>query len=108
MGILEIHFHDSEFSWSVNPGGGRERSLSFGTGDRAGTTDGGTSGRSGRGGSTGRPSMGPKLRSAAVVALVVAGGIAFNRIRSRRAREAVEREAAEQESSGPFSLLRSR
>ena len=107
MGILEIHFHDSEFSWSVNPGRGEERSLSFGTGERSGATDGERSRRSG-GWSTDRPSMGPKLRSAAVLALVIAGGIAFNRVRSRRAREAVEQEAAEQEARGPFSRLRSR
>ncbi|NHN59367.1 MULTISPECIES: hypothetical protein [Halorussus] len=103
MGILEIHFHDSEFSWSMNPGGDEGRSFSLGTG---GSSE--ASGATTDGGSTGRPSMGPKLRSAAVLALVVAGGIAFNRIRARRAREAVERETAEQESKGPFSLLRSR
>ena len=98
MGILEIHFHDSEFSWSMNPGGGEERSLSFGTGERSGksgTTAGGRGTRS--------PSTGPKLRSIAVLALVVAGGIAFNRVRSRR-----KREAAEEESRGRLSRIRSR
>lgn len=100
MGILEIHFHDSEFSWSVNPGTGEERSLSLGTGGRSGPTADDDS--------TDRTAMRPKLRSAAILALVIAGGIAFNRVRSRRARRTAETETTGRESQGPFSRLRSR
>lgn len=97
MGILEIHFHDSEFRWSLNPGTDRERSLSLGTGSRAeATTDGG-----GRG----RPSIVSKLGTVGTLALVIGAGIAFNRLRSRRAREA----EAEKESRGRrLSLSRSK
>lgn len=97
MGILEVHFHDSRFEWNINPGTEEERSLSFGVGSESNeaTTDGGTGGR---------PSVAPKLRSFAIVALVVGAGIAFNRLRSRRARE-----EAEQESRGRrLSLSRSK
>ncbi|MFC7079775.1 hypothetical protein [Halorussus caseinilyticus] len=101
MGILEIHFHDSEFSWSVNPDGGekqsRSRSLSLGSGSESdASTDGGQSDR---------PSIAPKLRSFAILALVVGAGIAYNRLRSQRARKA----AAEEESvGGRLSRIRSR
>ena len=79
MGILEIHFHDSEFSWSMNPGTDRERSLSMKTGSRSKpTTDGG-----GRG----RPAIASKLGSLGALALVIGAGIAVNRLRSRRARK---------------------
>lgn len=99
MGILEVHFHDSEFSWSMNPGTDDERTFSLGSrseskSGESGTTDSGTD----------RLSLAPKLRSFAVLALVIAGGVAFRRMRSRRAREAAERE----ESSRRFPRIRSR
>ena len=89
MGILELHFHDSEFSWSVNPESGSERSLSFGTGKKSGGGKSSSKSSRAKGGSgeRGRPSLGPKLGSLAVLGLVVGGGIAFKRLRSRRARE---------------------
>lgn len=93
MGILEIHLHDSEFSWSVNPGSGKERSLSLRTGSKSRSKSSSKSSRA-RGGSGegGRPSLGPKLGSLAVLGLVVGGGIAFKRLRSRRARESAKTE----------------
>jgi hypothetical protein len=94
MGILEIHFHDSEFSWSVNPGNGDERSLSLGSDDESATTDGGR---------RERPAIKPKLRSLAVMALVVGAGYAYNKMKARKARE-----AAAEESSGRLAGLRSR
>ncbi|WP_135824493.1 hypothetical protein [Halorussus ruber] len=99
MGILEIHFHDSEFSWSTNPGSDEERSFSLGGKRKSGaaTTDGG---------GTDRPSIAPKLRSLAIMALVVGAGIAYNRLKDRRAREAAE--AEEQASGGRLSRIRSR
>jgi len=103
MGILEIHFHDSEFSWSVDAGTGKERSLSFGTGgeSRTAATDGGES----DGGESDRPAIAPKLRSFAIMAIVIGAGVAYNRLQDRRAREAAEAEAS---SGGRFSRLRSR
>ncbi|WP_137285253.1 hypothetical protein [Halorussus salinisoli] len=96
MGILEIHFHDSEFSWSMNSGTDDERSFSLRSGSRSGAaTDGGQ---------TDRPSIVPKLRSLAVLALVVGAGIAYNRLQDRQAREQAEAE----ESRGRLSRLRSR
>lgn len=97
MGILEIHFHDSEFSWSMNPGTGKERSLSLRTGSKSeAATDGG-----GRG----RPAIPSKLGSVGVLALIIGAGIAVNRLRSRRAREA----RSEKESRGRrLSLSRSK
>ncbi|WP_276301715.1 hypothetical protein [Halorussus lipolyticus] len=98
MGILEIHFHDSEFSWSMNPGSGEERSFSLGSGSEseAATTDGGQ---------PDRPAIAPKLRSLAIMALVVGAGVAYNRLKDRRAREAAE---AEQSAGGRLSRIRSR
>ena len=89
MGILEIHLHDAEFSWSVNPGSGKERSLSFRTGSESSSESSPGRGGSGEGG---RPSLGSKLGSLAVLGLVVGGGIAFNRLRARRARESAKTE----------------
>jgi hypothetical protein len=99
MGILEIHFHDSEFSWSMNPGSGEKRSLSLrsGGGSEA-TTDDGEERE--------RPAILPKLRSVAIMALVVGAGVAYNRLQERRARRAAE--AEEEASGGPLSRLRSR
>ena len=97
MGILELHFHDSELSWHFAPGTGRERSFSLGTGGESKTATNG-------GGET-RPSMLSKLRSLAVLALVVGGGVAYNRMKARR-REQAEQDA---ESSGRrLSLSRSK
>lgn len=73
MGILEIHFHDSEFSWTMNPGTDEERSFSLGS----------TGGSTADGGHRERPAIRPKLRSLAVLMLVVGAGIAYNRMRSR-------------------------
>jgi hypothetical protein len=85
MGILEIHLHDSEFSWSVNPGTGKERSLSFGTGSKSGSKSRSTSSSvPGSSSKRGSSAGGSKLRSLAVLGLVVGAGIAFNRLRSRR------------------------
>lgn len=96
MGILDVHFHDSEFNWSINPGTDRERTFSLGSrGESTTSTDGGT---------TGRPSIAPKLRSFAVLALVVGAGVVYNRIRSRRARAAAE----ERDSGRRFPRIRSR
>ncbi|UPV74565.1 hypothetical protein M0R89_00500 [Halorussus limi] len=100
MGILEIHFHDSEFSWSVNSGSDEGRSLSLGSGGSSATTDGGEPRR--------RPSIKPKLQSFAIMALVVGAGVAYNRIQGRRARRAAEAEEEEAAGGGPFSRLRSR
>jgi hypothetical protein len=99
MGILEIHFHDSEFSWSMNPGTDSERSLSLRTGSRSEpTTDGG--GRR-------RAAIASKLGTVGVLALVVGAGFVVNRLRSRRAREAAATEA--EESKGRWlSLSRSK
>ncbi|NEU56255.1 hypothetical protein [Halorussus sp. MSC15.2] len=96
MGVLEIHFHDSEFRLSLNPGTDRERTLSLGSR--------GDSGSSTRGGTSGRPAIASKLRSFGVLALVVGAGVAYNRIQSRRAREA----AAERDSGRRFPRIRSR
>jgi hypothetical protein len=98
MGLLEIPFHDSAFSWTTNSGTDRERSVSFGTGSKSKivATDGGESDR---------PALVPKLRSFAIMALVVGAGVAYNRLQRRRAREAVE---AEESSGGWVSRLRSR
>ena len=96
MGTLELHFHDSDLSWHFAPGAGRERSFSLGTGGKSKTAT--------NGGAT-RPSVVPKLKSLALLALFVAGGVAFNRMKARR-RERAEQEA---ESSGRrLSLLRSK
>lgn len=97
MGILEVHFHDSEFSWSVNPGGdGQSLSLGSGSESETATTDGGQSER---------PALAPKLRSFAIMAFVIGAGVAYNRLKDRRAHEAAEAEAS---SGGRLSRLRSR
>jgi len=102
MGILEIHFHDSEFSWSVSPGSDDEetasRSLSLGSGGES-ATDGGRERE--------RPAIKPKLRSLAIMAFVVGAGVAYNRLQRRRARRAAEAEE-EAANAGPLSRLRSR
>jgi hypothetical protein len=99
MGILEVHFHDSRFEWTFNPEtGGEERSLSLGVGSESEPTptDDGES----------RPAVASKLRSLAILALVVGGAVAYNRMQSRRAAEVAEAEA---ESTGRrLSLSRSR
>jgi len=97
MGILELHFHDSEFSWTVDAGESAGRSLSFGRGERETASDGG---------SERPPSARGKLRLVGALAAVVGLGVAFNRFQRRRARKAAE---AEEESSGRrFSLSRSK
>jgi len=91
MGILEIPFHDSAFSWTMNSGADGKRPVSSGTGSKSKivATDGGESDR---------PALVPKLRSFAIMALVIGAGVAYNRLQRRRAREAVEAE----ESSGSW------
>lgn len=71
MGILEIHFHDAQFEWTLAPGTDEERSFSVGTGE------------SGRGGSgdASRGAVGPKLRSVGMVALAVGAAVALRRLR---------------------------
>jgi hypothetical protein len=100
MGILEIHFHDSEFSWSMNPGDGEEatasRSLSLGSGGKSASADGGKKRE--------RPAIKPKLRSLAIMAFVVGAGVAYNRLKDRRARAA---EAEEEAGGSRLSRLRS-
>lgn len=91
MGILELHFHDSELSWTMSPGTDSERSFSLESESESVTDDGQRE----------RPSVKPKLRSLAIVALVVGAGIAYNRMKARR------REAAE-ESSSRLPRIRSR
>ncbi|WP_135852779.1 hypothetical protein [Halorussus salinus] len=102
MGILEIHFHDSEFSWSVSPGSDDEetasRSLSLGAGGDESATDGGQERE--------RPAIKPKLRSLAIMAFVIGAGVAYNRLQDRRARRAAEAEE-EAAGTGPLSRLRS-
>ena len=103
MGILEIHFHDSEFNWSMNPGSDEEdsesRSLSLGSGSESSATPDGGQERE-------RPAIKPKLRSLAIMAFVIGAGVAYNRLQDRRARRAAE---AEEEAAGgsPLSRLRS-
>lgn len=102
MGILEIHFHDSEFSWSMNPDGDDEetasRSLSWGSGGKSASADGGKERE--------RPAIKPKLRSLAIMAFVIGAGVAYNRLKDRRARRAAE--AEEKAGGGRLSGLRSR
>jgi len=97
MGILELHFHDSEFSWTVDAGESGGRSLSVGRGDSETVSDGGTNRP---------PSMWRKVRLFGVLGAVVGLGLAFNRLQRRRARKSAEAEA---ESSGRrFSFSRSK
>jgi hypothetical protein len=84
MGILEIHLHDSEFELVLNPGSEKERSLSFGIGSRSG---GGSTSATERSGQSGRPPLKPKLKSFAIMGLVVGAAFAVNRLRDRRARQ---------------------
>lgn len=101
MGILDIHFHDSEFSLNVGSGstgdadGGRSFSSGSGTRSERTETDGGAGTR---------PSLAPKLKSFAFLAAVVGAGVAYNKMQARRART-----PSEEESSGRrFSLSRSK
>ena len=102
MGIFEVHFHDSRFEWTINPGTDDERSLSFGVGSASeGVSDGGRSR-----GDQSRPSIAPKLKSVAALGLVVGAAAALNRIQSRRAQKA---RRTEEESTGRrLSLGRSK
>ncbi|WP_162224574.1 hypothetical protein [Halorussus amylolyticus] len=101
MGILEIHFHDSDFSWNVNPRGSEDGgALPFGSDESESQpeTDGGE---------TPAPSVANKLRTVGMLAVLVGLGVALSRLRSRRARKAAE--SNEQGSSGRrFSLSRSK
>ncbi|UPW00704.1 Tad domain-containing protein [Halorussus gelatinilyticus] len=103
MGILEIHFHDSEFSWSMDRGSdgeeSRSRTFSLGSGGESVTTDGG--------GERERPGIKPKLRSLAVMALVVGAGVVYNRLQRRRAQRTADAEA-EAGGGSRLSRLRSR
>jgi len=100
MGILEIHFHDSEFEWKFNPATDTSRGLPF-TGDHESESE-----TTAADGGADTPSPASKLRSLGFMALVIGGAIAYNRIRSRRARKAAE---AESEAVGRrLSLSRSK
>jgi hypothetical protein len=74
MGILEIHFHDAQFEWTLAPGTDEERSFSVGKSE---------SGR--RESDAARGSAGRKLRSVGLVALAVGAAVAVRRLR-RQAR----------------------
>ncbi|MFC4552664.1 MULTISPECIES: hypothetical protein [Halorussus] len=92
MGILELHFHDSQLTWNVGGGEtGEGRSFSLGTGAKSGNPSGGRS-RS-RGGTDGPPSMAPKLKSIGALALLVGGAMAYNRLKARRAQKRAEAES---------------
>lgn len=104
MGILEIHFHDSQFEWTVNPGTSEERSLSLGLGSESGGSP--TEATAGERGGQSDSSIPPKLKSMAVLALVVGAAAAFNRIQSRRAQKV--REGEEESSGGRLSPFLSR
>ena len=100
MGILEIHFHDSDFSWTVNPRKSSEGALSSDSGESASesfarsTTE------------TGDSPGGQKLLMVGALAAFVGLGIGFSKLRSRRESEAAE---SEQQSSGRrLSLSRSK
>ncbi|PSP55038.1 hypothetical protein BRC82_07505 [Halobacteriales archaeon QS_1_67_19] len=82
MGILEVHFHDSEFSWSAETGSGDERRLSL----RSGSESSGSESE----GDADTPAILPKLRGVAVIALVVGAGMAYRRLRSRQIRRTAE------------------
>lgn len=102
MGILELHFHDSELSWNFGPGTDEEGSFSLGTGRESKTTA--TNGGEKQSKS---PSAAPKLKSFAVLAFVVGLGVFYNRRKARRKREQAEQ--TEEESTGRrFSLSRSK
>jgi len=73
MGILEVHFHDAQFEWTLAPGTDEERSFSVGTGDSP--SDHGESN------DDSRPSVGGKLRSVGLVAFVVGVAVVFRRLR---------------------------
>lgn len=108
MGILEIHFHDSDFSWTVNPKGSDEKTLSFGSGKSKSSSgpksapNGGTSPGSG----TGDGSFRGKLWMLGALALFVGVGLGFGKLRSRRKTESG---TSEQQTSGRrLSLSRSK
>ena len=87
MAILDIHFHDSKFALNIGSGSSADsakgRKLSLPSGKRSERTkaDGGT---------TDRPSLAPKLKSFAFLAVVVGAGVAYNKLQARRARAATE------------------
>ncbi|WP_158056265.1 hypothetical protein [Halorussus halophilus] len=104
MGILELHFHDSELSWNFGPGADEERSFSLGTGGESKTTA--TNGGREKSES---PSLAPKLRSFGVLALVIGAGILYNRRKARRKSGRAEEAETEEKSAGRrFSLSRSK
>ena len=91
MGILELHFHDSQLTWNIGAGGETSEGRSFSLGTGAKSADGGRS-RS-PAGTDGRPSMAPKLKSIGALALLVGGAMAYNRLKARRAQKRAEAES---------------
>ena len=100
MGILEIHFHDSDFSWTVNPRGSDEKTLSLDSGESSSQSSGGSTTE------TGDSHGAEKLWMIAALAAFVGLGVGVNKLRSRRASETGK---SDQQSSGRrLSLSRSK
>lgn len=105
MGILEIHFHDSDFSWTVNPRGSDEKTLSLGSGESSSKTKSASSGTASTG-SAGDGSLAGKLWMLGALAVFVGVGLGLSKLRSRRRTESAE---SEQKTSGRrLSLSRSK
>lgn len=107
MGILEIHLHDPElefeFEWNVDTPTGMPDSLPFvgasesesgrSAADETDSVSAATPNASGLG----------KFRSIGLIGLAVGGAIAFNRLRSRRARKGEQGGATTSAEGGPGS-----
>lgn len=109
MGILEIHFHDSDFSWTVNPRGSDEKTLSFSSGESSeppSRTKSASSGAASPGSGTGEGSFAGKLWMLGALAVFVGAGLGLSKLRNRRRTESAE---SEQDTSGRrLSLSRSK
>ena len=93
MGILEIHFHDAQFEWTLAPGTDEERSFSVGQSDseRGGTGD------------ASQGSVARKLRSVGLVAFVVGVAVAFRRLRGNARTTDSGDESASKKRLGPLN-----
>ena len=105
MGILEIHFHDSDFSWTVNPRKSDGKTLSFGSGESSSKTKSASSGASSDSG-TGDSSFAGKLWMLGALALFVGVGLGLGKLRSRR--ETGSAESGQESSGRRLSLSRSK
>lgn len=104
MGILEIHFHDSDFSWTVNPRGSDEKTFSFGSGESGSSSTSSGSGATESGTDDG--SFAGKLWMLGALAAFVGVGLGISKLWSRRKTESG---TSEQETSGRrLSLSRSK